>query len=217
MVDRGTHTEWRNNGQHILPVTKCYCCDGKYDIYPSHKIADNQIFIGFDSLAEFICKHKTVVIDTFSGVFSDLLKNALDTILSEKGFSAYWIFTAAYFKPGNEIRKLIQTYDGGDDPLFGKRCTLYIEDFFLPGALRSAIPDPDADICLIIGPGASLAGGKGSLIYVDVPKNEIQFRSRAASITNLGIDHPGDPREMYKRFYFIDRPVLNRARRTESG
>jgi mannose-6-phosphate isomerase class I len=99
---------------------------------------------------------------------------------------------------------------GGDDPLFGSRADLGIEEFFDLEKLRNLPPDPHADISLIIGPGAALAGWKGFLGYLDIPKNEIQFRSRAGAITNIGATAPADPKLMYKRFYFVDWPVLNR-------
>jgi|GEM_PF-5267977 len=39
-------------------------------------------------------------------------------------------------------------------PLFGKRTTLNLDDFFDLPRLKELSPDPESDINLIIGPGA---------------------------------------------------------------
>jgi mannose-6-phosphate isomerase class I len=63
---------------------------------------------------------------------------------------------------------------------------------------------------VLYGCGAALAGWDAPLAYVELPRNEVQFRARAASITTLGASRPDDPKAMYKRMYFVDWPALTR-------
>ncbi|MCD4671063.1 MAG: class I mannose-6-phosphate isomerase [Anaerolineaceae bacterium] len=125
------------------------------------------------------------------------------------GKKAHWVDVATILKPEEEINKLVAPYLGGDDPIFGTRCDLRLKDFFVIEELERLSTDPDSDVNIIYGTGASLAGWQGLLLYIDVPKNEIQFRARAGSITNLGIAKPAAPKSMYKRFFFVDWEVLN--------
>jgi mannose-6-phosphate isomerase class I len=43
-----------------------------------------------------------------------------------------------------------------------------------------------------------------------MPKNEIQYRSRAGGVLNLGMNHVLPPKKQYKRMFFVDWPVLNK-------
>jgi len=131
-----------------------------------------------------------------------VFREKIDEHLKALGLKTSWKDTSDFLKTAEFIEEIISPFMGGDDPLFGKRAELDIEDFFDLEALRKFSPDPDADINLIFGPGAALSDLKGVLAYIDLPKNEIQFRSRAGVITNLGASAPADPKLMYKRFYF---------------
>ena len=202
--------EWRKTEQYLLPEVKPTAREGHYDIYPSFRMDDNQISEGFEHLAELFLNHDNIVIDGYVGVYFDYFHKRLDSFLIKHGAKTAWQSTSAFLKHPDIIESMVSPFLGGDDPVFGTRTTLTLEDFFDHDLIREVKPDRDSDINIIIGPGASFAGWKGLLIYIDLPKNEIQFRSRARSITNLGASYPTDPKEMYKRFYFVDWIVLNK-------
>jgi len=208
------HKEWRKTSQYLLPDFKPQHAQGKYDIYPSFKLEDNKIYAGYESLSLVILEHRCVIIDGYIGVFYDQFREELNIHLKKRGIRTSWKTTSDYFKPPDIIMEMVSPFLGGDDPLFGKRTTLELEDFFNLSLLGETKPDPEADINIIIGPGASISGWKGLNIYIDLPKNEIQFRSRAGIISNLGAAKPAHPREMYKRFYFVDWMVLNNYKKT---
>ena len=195
---------WRKTSQCLLPDLRPLPINGNYDIYPSFKLDDNQIFEGFEALAGLFIKHSIIIVDGYAGVFYGHFREKLDGYLKKQGVRTSWRYTSDFFKPEKIIDEMISPFLGGDDPLFGKRTDLILEDFFDLPLLNNVAPDPEADINILVGPGASLSGWKGLKVYIDIPKNEIQFRSRAESITNLGASVPSDPKEMYKRFYFID-------------
>lgn len=208
-----TNKIYRKTDQYLLPELKTIPDQGKYDIYPSLKLDDNLIFKGFESLTDLVMLHKSVIIDGYGGVFFDNLRKNLDEKLKKRGISASWKNSSDFLKPPQTIDAMISPFTGGDDPIFGKRTTLNLDDFFDITSLKTLRPDKNADINIIYGIGASLAGWNGLLIYIDLPKNEIQFRSRAGSITNLGASTRDDTKVMYKRFYFVDWIVLNKHKR----
>ena len=145
----------------MLPVSKPFLTERKYDIYPSFKINDNQIFTGFETLAEKIQAYGKVTIDGYGGVFFDLFRIRLDNIFRKNGYNVSWINTDDLFKPEEQILEMTASFLGGNDPLFGKKTSLNLVDFFIAGKLKSASPDTVSDINIIIGPGAALAGWEG--------------------------------------------------------
>jgi mannose-6-phosphate isomerase class I len=197
----------------MLPERKPLSNAGSYDIYPSFKLYDNLISVGFEALAELFLNHRQIIIDGYVGVFYDHFRKKTDTILRSRGIRTRWQSTFDHLKHPDVITEMVSPFLGGNDPVFGSRTTLKLADLFESEWSEELKPDPDADINFIIGPGASLSGWEGLLIFLDVPKNEIQFRSRAGSIANLGEKSPSDPKEMYKRFYFVDWIVLNKHKK----
>jgi len=202
---------WRKTSQNLLPLCSEPTRVGQYDIYPAFNVGSGKITAGYDDLAAIMARYRVVTIDGYGGVFWQPLKAHLDAALHLIGLAgAGWHCVEEALRPEREIREMCAPFLGGEDPLFGTRFTGTLRDFFDVDKLQRLQPDENTPISIVYGCGAALAGWDGLLIYVDLPKNEIQFRSRAGSVTNLGLKHPQSPEAMYKRFYFVDWVALNR-------
>ena len=206
-------SEIRKTTQYLMPVDKKDPGAGEYDIYPVHDLGAGTVSSDFAELARRIAGCGNVIVDGYVGVRFDDFVSRLDEALAALGVKALWWSVDSALKSPEEVDKLIEPYLGGDDPIFGFRAKLSLSDFFDAGKLAAIRPDDSAQLNIIYGTGAALAGWEGELIYLDIPKNEIQFRSRAGSIRNLGAACPDAPKKMYKRFYFIDWVVLNRHKK----
>ncbi len=194
----------------MLPLIKPPPVKGKYDIYPSFRIDDNNVSEGYDSLFEFIRKNHLIIIDGYNGAGFDAFRENLEKILEREGITSSWKNFRDFYLPENKIREITNPFLGESDPLFGTRTSLVLEDLLIPGFKESYMPDSGCDINFVIGPGASLIPEPGLLLYIDIPKNEILAASRRVEMTNLGLSSPSNPKEMYKYFYFVEWIVLNR-------
>ncbi|NLR80875.1 ROK family protein [Chitinophaga eiseniae] len=199
----------RKTSQALLPLTASIAETGTYDLYPSFSSGE-KVYKGFDSLAGEICNEKVVIIDGYGGVLWEKFREQLHAALVTENKRIFWYDINTCLKPPAEIDAMIAASMNGDDPVFGKRYTGDLMDFFDEGKLKLIHPDPTADISIVYGTGAALAGFKGKLLYADIPKNEIQYRMRAGSIANLGANDTAESTQMYKRFYFVDWPVLSK-------
>jgi mannose-6-phosphate isomerase class I len=209
MMEAESKTQ-RKTSQYLAPLKHKPTQRGQYDIYPAYPIGDHKIECGYEALIDSMIHHKLVSLDGYSGVFWKDIRTRLETILHARGINACWHPIEAALYPEAQIDKMIAPYLGGDDPIFGRRYPGILTDFYDPARLARFAPDRQCDLNIVYGPGASLAGWDGFLVYLDVPKNEIQFRSRSGSICNLGASQPAAPKVMYKRFYFVEWVVLNR-------
>ncbi|RZJ76525.1 MAG: hypothetical protein EOO45_01880 [Flavobacterium sp.] len=200
----------RKTEQEIMPdrIAKIKTVDG-YDIYPHFNLGDHKIFSGIASLCDYIIEHQTVVVDGYAGVYWDRLISAIGNELRLRNVKINLVDFSDAMKPEAEIIGLTAPFMGQEDSVWGKKTTLTLPDYFNENLLKSTLPDQDAGVNILIGPGAALAGWEGKLIYVDMPKNELQHRMSAGSICNLGMTAAQEPMEMYKRFYFVDWVVLN--------
>lgn len=202
---------FRLTKQPLLPIQKKVCDSAKYDMYPIFNCDSAKILSGYDSLVDIVVDKKHVIIDGYVGVMFNHLQEELNLRLSKRSKSVIWKQFDTSMKSSSEINKLLEPYLGGNDPLFGKRCELDLIDFVDQNSItKLKTVEPEFDLNIIIGIGSILARNKNSfIIYVDVPKNEIQYRSRANKIVNLGDIQVKSYKEAYKRFYFVDWPVLN--------
>ena len=170
-----------------------------------------QISLDLSSLAEKIANQKVVVIDGYVGVFFEDFRKKLDVVLKKSGKKIAWTNIETAMIGEDRINQLTQPFMGDSDSIFGTRATIDFSDYFDSGKLHDLTRDNAADINIVYGAGASLSGWNGLLVYIDLPKNELQFRARARSIKNLGGSQSSDMKTMYKRFYFIDWVLLNKA------
>ena len=202
---------FRKTTQRLAPVEWTATAPGRYDIYPTFPLG-GPMGVGYDALAEKLAGEGVVVLDGYGGVLWDHLRESLDAALRRRGVSVVWCDARVAMRPPEEIERLLEPYLGGDDPLFGTRYPGGLEDFFDLPRLRALLPDSRANLSIIYGPGAAMAGWSGSLVYVDLPRNEYQFRARAGCVVNLGASEPTDAGRTYKRAYFVDWVVLNKYR-----
>jgi mannose-6-phosphate isomerase class I len=203
----------RSTTQFLMPFEKNEKIASGYDIYPSLKLEEGQISHDLKALAEKIALQKVVMIDGYAGVFYECFREQLDAELKMLGVNAHWVNTEGAFKEEEEINKMIAPFLGPEDSIFGTRATIGLVDYFDVNKLQHLLQNAASQTTIVYGPGAQLCGGKGMLIYIDLPKNELQFRARAKSITNLGASQPVDMKLMYKRYYFIDWVVLNKHKK----
>jgi mannose-6-phosphate isomerase class I len=199
-----TQAAFRKTTQDLMPAQANETQPGEYNIYPGFPMGEGTIWSGHREFAEKIRSASVVVLDGFPGVLWDNLCECLTIELDALGTRATWQDVSSAMRSVQEVESLIAPYLGGNDPLFGRRFQGTLADFFEPEKLSALQPDPSASLNILYGCGATLAGWEGLLVYVDVPKNEIQFRFRQGVLTNLGSREPLPSKLAYKRSYFVD-------------
>ncbi len=201
---------FRKTEQLIAPSYPTHSSEETYRLFPAFPLGGENVGFGFDSFADQLASHSHIRIDGYVGTFWESFREQLQKALNQRGIQANWIDVSRTQKPAATIEAMVKPYLGGDDPLFGKRFPGEMSDYFDPDQLCSLQPDPDSPMTILYGCGAALAEWEGPLVYVDLPKNELQYRSRAGTVCNLGFQAPIPPKEQYKQFYFVDWQVLNR-------
>jgi predicted NBD/HSP70 family sugar kinase/mannose-6-phosphate isomerase class I len=182
-----------------------------YHIYPFEPLGNGHLFPGYASLARWILGQKGVRLDGFAGIDWNLVRHELCSALRKEGVTVLWYETSAWQKPETAIETLVKPFLGQEGSVWGTKTTLTLADFYTKELVDW---EPGADTVVILaGTGAGLSRWEAPILYFDLPKNELQYRMRAGSATNLGQTGTGPSSEMYKRSYFVDWPVLNQHRR----
>ncbi|SFD46231.1 Mannose-6-phosphate isomerase, class I [Chitinophaga sp. CF118] len=207
--------EWRNSGQPLLPVH----IDGQkehngYNIYPVHELGNGKIHEGYTSLANWMATQNLVLIDGYTGVFWNIVYDALDKEFRRLHVKVKWHFTENLFKDPEVIDALVIPFIGKDGDVWGTKSTLSLADFFDADKLVAVEPDASFDLNIVLGTGAALTRLQGPVVFLEIAKNELQYRMRAGEAVNLGSKAITAQAEMYKRFYFVDWVVLNEYKRT---
>ena len=201
--------EVRSSSQAVMPARLEHNLDG-YDIYPAHDIGPGRIVTGYAAIADLLGAPRTVVLDGYPGVGWEQIRAGLTAAWDDRGVTSEWLDINAALRSPGEIDRLVAPFLGGDDPIFGTAFTGDISEFFYTAVLETLRPRRDADVTILYGTGAALAGWPGTLVWVEVPKNELQFRARAGQPTNLGGRPVASAKDAYKGNYFVDWPVVNR-------
>jgi mannose-6-phosphate isomerase class I len=147
--------------------------------------------------------------DGYGGIFWKEVKQCLQAEFQAKGYKVHWIDVTTCMKKDEAIDEMVAPFLGSEDSVWGTRCNFKLNDFFNINDLAALQPSSAADCTIVFGTGAGLLSWEAPVVYLDLPKNEIQYRMRAGSITPLGSKKVTRPASMYKRFYFVDWVVLN--------
>ncbi len=229
--------DWRKSSQPLMPqhAPTATTTPGGYDLYPFRRLDNDSIFSGYASLAEWITRQKAVIIDGYIGNDWTAIREQLTADLDQRSIRVIWYETFAFEKNEQQIEEMVSPFLGEPGDVWGKKTSLSLQDFY-QDRISAIQPARNYDCTIIIGVGAALCGWDAPIVYIDLPKNELQYRMRAASITNLGStarvstaaagailanssNGPANPSpvitspaEMYKRYYFVDWVVLNAHR-----
>lgn len=193
-----------------------------YDHYPSLELSndDEQCVEGWTATVKRIGealprnpeRASILTVECYAGAHEAEIIEALESLCP-----AEIIHSGDAFLSTDQIERRINPYNGGDDPVFGRMCSLTMTDFMdseKVEVLRQRAIQRSEGLVIVVGCGATLIHEGDVLVYADLARWELQQRMRRDEISNLGIDNKDDPWSLqYKRAYFIDWRVCDRLKR----
>ncbi len=212
--EHSSPSSWRKTSQALMPqqVEQTNHHEDVYDIYPFQSVVSGKINKGYDSLAAWMASKKQVIIDGYVGVDWDIIVEQCNAYFLNHNISVAWYHASAFIKDEQSVHEMVKPFLGEEGSVWGTRSTLDLKDFIRYDKLQALKPGDQFDLNIIIGLGASLVNWDAPVIYVDLPKNELQYRMRAGAVNNIGSSINSNPQQLYKRFYFVDWVVLNAHR-----
>lgn len=187
----------------------------QYDIRPSFQ-AEGEISSSFTKLAHILIDNNIHIIDGFIGVNWEFVINKIKKEFEDYDIIPHFVAIDDALLSEEIINNLVMPYLGGDDPLFGKKSLLPLSSFFDTKKIeqfREALRE-STEYIIFYGVGAALLDSTNTLMYVDLPKSTLIQRMRAGQAWNLGCSNSKDPKQIYKRYYFIDWEALNDHKRS---
>lgn len=183
-----------------------------YNQKPATKISGN-IYRGSEEIISTLTALKDEkkgiwAVECYQGVRHDELRALFGALEADR-----FIDTAELMREPEEIEALTHPYLT-DDRLFGCRNTLTYADFFDPEKIESLKLDTDG-FSIIYGHGAAYVAPRATLLlYADMPRWEIQMRSRRHEVCGIGVNNESDaPSIHYKRGYFLDWVICDALKR----
>lgn len=190
-----------------------------YDKQPATLVEGN-IWQGWDAIRQEINNRSTVaagktrcviVVECYQGVYHEELWSELKALNVDHAFN-----TSAIFKTVDEVKQMTYPYIT-DDRLFGFRANFSMADFLDVQKLQNLRNELAglSGVVLVYGHGAAVVAPDADLlIYADMPRWEIQMRSRKHEVCGLGVDNYAEaPSYHYKRGYFVDWNVCDKLKK----
>ena len=168
----------------------------KYNLKPKIKLTNQGKVKSINSLIEIINQKKyyRIVIETYPGVDLQAFKKVFLNKIKE--YKQYW--SESYARQGQEFRNAIMD-ELTDDRVFGKWTRKEYKNFFI----KQIKNPPEFIICYGIGANY-LVNNYDLLIYIDIPRWEIQKRYRKGKRVFFGGTLENEVTKNFKRGYFIE-------------
>ena len=196
-----------------------------YHIHPIHIFPNMKIATGYSSLSTALFQLQQqmnaslIVIDGYVGIDWKQTLTHLQDALSIHTVGVSYFSTQQCFRPEDEIEQYLAPFLT-DDPILGRIFPGHIEELWdveavanVKQQLAQAHQFRPEQLQILYGFGASAICNEGIQVYIDVPKDQGQKRAGQKAICNVGASRSSTMTNMYKRFYFVDWPMLNRLKR----